>query len=605
MFKYVIILLCLFSQSANAKMNEPPPHKPQAKKEVVVKKEMKPVEKIEKMDKSAEDVAHIASSYEKALFEEFPEMAMFWGRADSDQTRFSDHSLDALAKWQKRQDQFLDKLNKINVSSLKGKPELITYQLLKQTLENDKAIRICKDELWNVNPLWGWHNILSMVAEKQSVGTPTARQQALKRWKTFPKVVNDEINNLKVGMKQGYTAPKPAVQRVIHQLKIMVNTPVEQSPYFELARRDGDAAFKSEMGKVVEQDVNVSLKKYLQFLEAEYLPHARDKIGLSALPQGEQCYHAKVKRETTLTLPPRDIHEYGLQHMLKLTREVAEIGQRQFAIQTMTDVFKQAKQSPQNLFHSEQEILDYNLAALARAKEKVGAWFDTIPHSEGTLKPYPLHRAKTGAAGEYHPPSDDGIRPGIFYINTYEPEAKSRVDQEATLFHELIPGHHFQVALAHEDKTHHTLDKYLWNSGFGEGWALYVERLADEMGIYKDDISRLGMLSNEALRTARLVVDPGIHVMNWDRQQAIDYIKQHTALNESIIEAEVDRYIMMPGQATSYMLGKREIETLREQAKKSLGAKFDIRQYHNQVLKNGAVTLPMLRQQINSWLENT
>jgi len=147
------------------------------------------------------------------------------------------------------------------------------------------------------------------------------------------------------------------------------------------------------------------------------------------------------------------------------------------------------------------------------------------------------------------------------------------------------------------------LNKYLWNAGYGEGWALYTERLADEMGLYKDDISRLGMLSNEALRTARLVVDPGIHVMNWTRDQAIDYLKNHTALEMHIIEAEVDRYIMMPEQATSYMLGKREIETLRELAKTKLGSEFDIREYHNQVLKQGAVTLPMLRAQIHAWLE--
>ncbi len=544
----------------------------------------------------------LADNYQKDWFDRFPELGMYFGRTDVAQNRFMDHSLSALSAWQKKEDDFLAALKALDEEALKNLPEYNTYQLLKETLENNKRARICKDELWNVNPLWGWHNIIAAIAEKQPVGTPEYRSLALQRWRTFDTVVNDEMHNLKIGLTEGYTAPKPAVQRVLKQLKIIINTPVENSPYLEFAKRDGDPTFKKQMLQIIETVINPSLKRYAYFLEEEYLPIAREEVGLAALPYGAECYAAKIQKETTLNLPAETIHEYGLSHMHLLKKEVATIGQREFGIQEMKEVFYQAKTSPQYLFHSEQDILDYNQAALARAKAKVDAWFKQIPKADGTIKPYPLHRAQTGAAGEYHPPSDDGKRPGIFYINTFEPQKRSRIDQEATLFHELIPGHHFQFALSFEDKSHHGLDKYLWNAGFGEGWALYTERLTDEMGLYSDDISRLGMLSNEALRTARLVVDPGLHVMGWSRQQAVDYLKQHTALDENIIESEVDRYIMTPGQATSYMLGKREIENLRQLAKVSLGERFDIREYHYQVLKNGAVTLPMLRAQIEAWL---
>ena len=288
--------------------------------------------------------------------------------------------------------------------------------------------------------------------------------------------------------------------------------------------------------------------------------------------------------------------------MDKLAKEVGVIGLRKYKTQDMAEVFRLAKNESTHYFSTEQDILDYNMLALSRAKAKASDWFDLMPKTPGIVKPYPLHRAKTGASGEYHPPSEDGKEPGVFYINTYEPQQRSRIDQEATLFHELIPGHHFQIALQYEDGAIPRLNRYLWNSGYGEGWALYVERLADEMGIYDDDISRLGMLSNESLRASRLVVDTGIHVMHWNRQQAIDYLTQHTALSENIIEGEVDRYIMLPGQATSYMLGKLEIENLRQLAQEKLGNRFDIRQFHNQVLKNGVVTLPMLRMQIENWL---
>ncbi len=554
-------------------------------------------------NETQKNLIQIATQYEKAYFKQFPELGAYWGRTDVALDRFTDHSIKALTVWQKTEDDMLLELKKLNVNQLKGSSEYHTYQLLKQTLESNIAVRVCKDELWNVNPLWGWHNILAMVAEKQPVGTPENRSLALKRWQTFSKVVDDEIHNLNLGLKEGYTAPKPVVERVLNQLTIILNAPIDDSPFFEFAKRDGDPAFKKQMAQLISNDINPSIKRYAQYLKDVYLPQAREKVGVSALPHGEQCYQAKVLKETTLGISPKEIHEFGLKHMQQLKREVATIGLREFGMQDMAEVYKHAKQKSLNFFHSEQDILNYNLAALERAKVKVPAWFDKIPKADGTLKPYPLHRAQTGAPGEYHPPSDDGSTPGIFYINTYQPEKRSRIDHEATLFHELIPGHHFQIALVLEDKTHHSLDKYLWNSGYGEGWALYTERLADEMGLYQDDISRLGMLSNESLRTARLVVDPGLHVMNWSRQQAVDYLKQHSAMEDNIIEAEVDRYIMAPGQATSYMLGKREIENLRQLSKDKLGDNFDIRQYHNQVLKNGTVTLPMLRTQIESWIE--
>jgi uncharacterized protein (DUF885 family) len=548
------------------------------------------------------EVFELAARYEKIYFKHFPETGTYWGRTDVPLDAFMDHSLEAVRTWEGIEDDFLNDLKGIPENELQGSA-LVTYRLLKQSLEGHQATRVCKNELWNVNPLWGWHNMLSVVAEKQPVGTPLNRQLALKRWHTVPKIVDDEIHNLKIGLQQGYTAPKPAVERVLNQLVLILNTPVEKSPFYDFAARDTDPAFKTQMAQIITDEINPAIQRYADFLEREYLPKARIEIGVAALPGKAACYQANLLKETTLAISPEEIYQFGLAHMEQLTLEIAEIGKREFGETHMATVFRLAKQDPKNTFKTEADMLAYNEQALQRAYEKASAWFDLVPKAKATLKPYPLHRAKTGAAGEYHPPSDDGERPGIFYINTYEPEKKTRIDQEATLFHELIPGHHFQVALAIEDKSHHSLNKYLWNAGYGEGWALYTERLADEMGLYKDDISRLGMLSNEALRTARLVVDPGIHVMNWTRDQAIEYLKNHTALEDHIIEAEVDRYIMMPGQATSYMLGKREIESLRELAKLQLGDQFDIREYHNQVLKQGAVTLPMLRAQIQTWLE--
>ena len=549
-----------------------------------------------------DQITTIADQFESEYFAASPETSLLSGRAEPVLSRFDDHSWIAYQDFELRKDEFLHRLQQIDPQTLKGTPQYITYRLLKDTLEHSKASRICNEPLWKVSPLDGWHVVSTQIAELQPVGTPEYREFALKRWATFSQVVQDEINKLKTGAEQGYTAPKAAVNAVLKQVHYLINSPIESSPYFDMASRDDDLVFQAEIKNLIKTVINPSLAQYATYLHDEYLPIARNAIGVSALPHGEACYQAKIQENTTLNIAAQDIHDFGRQHMDTLKKEVGDIGRELFGIESMAQVYELAMRAPQYLFHSEQEILDYNLAALARVQAKAADWFGTTPKTPGVIKPYPEYRAKSGAAGEYSPPSEDGSRPGIFYINTYAPEQQSQIGHEATLFHELIPGHHFQIALHYENKTHHSMDKYLWNSGFGEGWALYVERLADEMGLYSDNIAKLGMLSNESLRTARLVVDTGIHVMNWTRDDAIEYMKQHTSLSLGIIEGEVDRYIMLPGQATAYMLGKREIDTLKAEAKARLKHDFDIKEFHDHVLENGSVSLPLLRELIYQWL---
>jgi len=541
----------------------------------------------------------IASRYENDLFEHSPELGIFWGRPNVAQDRFTDHSILATVHWQQKEDHYLKEINQLDESALKNSDLYQTYRQLKETLSNNIGARICKEILWNINPSFdGWIAITTQVAENQPIGTPKNRTLALKRWQSFGLFVDVEINNLKEGLNQGYTAPKDAVIAVIKQAKIIINTKTEQSPYFDFARRDDNEVFKKQVTQLISTVINPALQRYVTFLEKDYLPQARKEIGVSALPNGYACYLAKVKKETTLDITPKEIYNFGLSHMASLNKEVATIGQKTFGLTNMTQVFERAQYHTDYLFTSKDAILKYNHLAYERAKSKLPEWFGIDPSQAVMIKPYPEFRAKTGASGEYYPPNQDGSRPGIFYINTYAPKTHSRVNQEAILFHELIPGHHLQLLVANQKIMHHSLDKYFLNSGFGEGWALYAERLADEMGLYSDDISRIGMLSNEALRTARLVVDPGIHVMHWTRSQAITYLKKHSTFNDRIIEGEVDRYIMNPAQATAYMLGKREIDKLRHQVEANKNEKFDIIEFHDQLLKYGMVTLPILKDNI-------
>jgi uncharacterized protein (DUF885 family) len=252
------------------------------------------------------------------------------------------------------------------------------------------------------------------------------------------------------------------------------------------------------------------------------------------------------------------------------------------------------------MFKSRDDLIRYSQAALARAKAAVPEWFGLLPTADVRIEPYPKYREKNGSS-EYNPPAEDGSRPALFYINAYEAEKKSRAPAESTAFHETIPGHHLQMAIALERKNIHPIGRYIFNSGFVEGWALYSERLADEMKLYSSDLDRLGMLSEQAFRASRLVVDTGIHSMGWTRQQAIDYMLAHTAEAADDISAEVDRYIVWPGQATAYMLGMLEIQDSRDQAKQAMGARFDIKAFHDRVLEDGAVPITFLSSKIRSW----
>jgi uncharacterized protein (DUF885 family) len=297
---------------------------------------------------------------------------------------------------------------------------------------------------------------------------------------------------------------------------------------------------------------------------------------------------------------PEEVHKTGLDEMARLTAEMREIGKRSFKTADVPALMRRLRTERQFLFKSRDELIQYSQAALARAREAAPRVFGRLPKADVRLEPYPAFRERN-APNEYNPPSEDGSRPGLFYVSAYQAEQKSRADIESIAFHETIPGHHLQIALALENTAIHPIGRYVGSSGFTEGWGLYAERLADEMGLYSSDLDRLGMLSAQALRASRLVVDSGLHALGWTREQAIDYMLQSSPQTREAIAAEVDRYIIMPGQATAYMLGRLEIEAARAEAQQAKGAAFDIRAFHDRVLEDGGVPLTFLRQKIRNW----
>jgi len=552
-------------------------------------------------------VRAIADEYWAAYVERYPEVATSLGVARAPHGRITDNSLGVLARWRIREDAWLREVRALEPRVPPADPAGVLAGVLRHTLEASVRTRACRTELWGVSDTGsGWQQSFADVAAAQPVGSPEKRQMALSRWRELARFIDTEVVNLREGVKQGTTAAKSTVHQVIAQLDALAVQPESDSPFFDPARRDGDPAFHDALARIVADDIRPAIKRYRDFLERDYLPKARESIAVSANPDGEACYRAAVSAFTTIDLTPRDIHERGLAEMAKIDAEMKVIAERSFKTSDVPALLERLRTDPQYLFKSRDELIAYAQAAVDRARAAMPRWFGILPKADVVIRPHPAYREPT--ADQYNSPAEDGSRPGVYLISTYEPEKKSKCGPESTAFHETIPGHHLQNVIALERKDGHPLLRFgvwlpggVYNAAYGEGWALYAERLADEMGLFSSDMDRLGMLGQQAWRAARLVVDPGMHVLGWSRQQAIDYMLAHTTAARAEVESEVDRYIAWPGQAVGYMIGALEIRRIREDAENRLGPRFDIRQFHDRVLEDGSLPLPMLRQKIDRW----
>ncbi|MCL7959462.1 MAG: DUF885 domain-containing protein [marine benthic group bacterium] len=545
----------------------------------------------------------IADEYVAGYYDEFPEEAYETGYPAAFD-RMGNHGAAERAAWQAREDAWLARLEAIDPVLLEGTDAAVPYRFSRERLEAATARRVCRTELWNVSPTWtGWQNFFPGVFAKQPVGTEQARSNAIARARDVARYIDTEIENLRIGMQEGYTAPGSNVERVIGQLEGMLSVWPEESPFYDPAIRDGDEAFAKELAAVISDEIFPAVRRYRLFLASEYLPASRNEIGVTSDPGGRDCYLASVLFHATLPLTPEEIHEAGLREMERIQNEMRDIGSRSFGTDNVTELLSRVREDPANRFETPEQIVAFAQEAVDRARAAMPEWFGFVPQAEVALKPYPEYMRVTGG-GFYSAGAADGSTPGTYEFGTFEPSDLNRGGGfEATTFHETYPGHHMQVYVGLEGPGVHPILKYFFSSGLGEGWALYTERLADEAGLYTADVDRLGMLSNEAFRAARLVVDPGIHALGWSRQDAVDYMLANTAASEGEVESEVSRYIAVPGQATAYLTGSLVIQDLRRKAEAALGDRFDIRAFHDRVIQDGTVTLTMLQASIDEWIE--
>lgn len=378
-----------------------------------------------------------------------------------------------------------------------------------------------------------------------------------------------------------------------------------------LAHPSDDPLRKVSVRNVAERDrlidvvVRPAFAAYRQVLH-ELVPNGRpgERAGLCWLPDGEATYAALARTHTTTDRTPEDLHRTGLELIEQLADEYVEIGARVFGVSTVAEIHHRLRTDPAMRYRDADEVLEISRAAVERAEKAAPNWFGLIPEQRCEVLPTPADQAPHTSVAYYVPGTADGSRHGIYYANTYKAEERDRCIAETNAFHEAVPGHHFQITLAQQLTQLPRLRRVARINAYLEGWALYCERLADEVGLYSDDLARLGMLALESIRTARLVVDTGVHAFGWSRQRAVDYLREATVMNEVEVQQETDRYIEWPGQALSYMVGRLEIQRMRARAEQTLGDTFDLKAFHDLVLGGGPLPLAVLDDVVTEWTQD-
>jgi len=432
-------------------------------------------------------------------------------------------------------------------------------------------------------------------------------ESMLARWWAMGSWVDQQIAQLRRGAAEGRTPVAGSVRRVIAQLDELAGRPLEDWPllaplHAQHAEWSEGAwrAFEVGLAGAVRDGLRPAFARYRAYLADDALPGARDEahVGLCHLPGGAELYARLARAHTTTDKAPEEIHEVGLAEIARIDAEITELGGRVLGTADLASTLVALRGDPSVHFRSGEEIVAVAEASLARAVAAIPDWFGRLPSAACVVVRMQPHEEQHSTIAYYREPPLDGSRPGRYYINTYAPETRPRYEAEALAFHESVPGHHLQVAIGQELEHLPAFRRHGDFTAFVEGWGLYSERLANEMGLYSGDLDRIGMLSYDAWRASRLVVDTGMHALAWSRGQAIEFMTAHTALAPNNIANEVDRYIGWPGQALAYKIGQLEIRRLRAEAEAALGASFDIRGFHDAVLSHGALPLSVLRHSV-------
>lgn len=460
------------------------------------------------------------------------------------------------------------------------------------------ALGSCETDLRLLNQISGWAVRWPGEWRALAVGSPEERAAALTRWAPAAGLLDADVAALREGIAAGRTAPRAVVRRVLDQVDGILAAAEAGSPpapgsALSPAARAADPAFRERWTRLVRAELLPAIRRYRDFLAGTYLPAAREAPGLSAIPGGKRCWLDAVESWTTLRLSGPEIERRGRAYLAEVEAELDATAPGD--LETILDRLREGD-FPDG-FETREDVVERSRRAIERAVAAAPEWFATPGENRIEVVPIDASLEESFPAGFYQPPSGGGA-PARYFVNTSHP-ASRRLMSEAIAFHETVPGHHtsFAVAVAHGSDP-----RAGFNSGFAEGWALYAERLADEMGLYSTALDRQGLLAKHLWAASRLVFEPGIHLHGWSRRRAIDYLTAHSALSPREAAVEVDRVIALPGQSLSYVLGYLELRDMRRRAETALGDRFDVRAFHDVVLAGGIRPLADVRRDVEAWV---
>lgn len=521
--------------------------------------------------------------------------------------RWPDRSLDAIQNRHAHNIAILTKLKALDRDSL-SPADRLNYDLFVRDYEE-----------YIEEYQYRWH----LIPITQRSGVQTADQLAdalrfetlkdyedwLARLRALPVHIEQTIALMREGVKAQIMFPKVVMQRVSAQIDHQIVGDAKASPFYKPFRHISTSIsepdrsrFASAAEKTITDSVVPAFRRLKQFFVEVYLPAAFDQVGIWQLPQGEARYRFAVRAHTTTQMTPAEIYEIGLSEVKRIRGEMQIIIEKLGYKESFQKFTEFLRGDPQFFYQTPEELLAAYRALTRRIDPLLVSLFKTLPRMPYGVEPVPKTIAPDSATAYYREPAADGSRAGTVFFNLHKPETRPKHEMMALSLHEAVPGHHLQIALAMEQQRLPNFRRYGGYTAFGEGWGLYAESLGKEMGLYDDPYSEFGQLTYEMWRAVRLVVDTGIHSMRWDRQKAIDFFLENTAKPEFDIINEVDRYIAWPGQALAYKIGQLKISAIRAKADKALGPKFDIRVFHDELLKDGALPLDVLETKMDAWI---
>jgi uncharacterized protein (DUF885 family) len=548
-------------------------------------------------------------SKQNALFDEFyewqlknfPELATSWGdyRYNS---QLGQYSLAANAQRHKESDDLLARLKAIPTDGMSDN-DLLSHRVLERQLEREDVNYDLKNFEMPVNQQNGVHTRLADLPNGMPFDSVPHYQDYISRLHQIPRVLVQTAEVMKQGIKDGLMPPKLVLEKLPGQCDGIISANPFLEPTKKFPKEFSDADKKrltDEITKAINDDVFPAYKKFAEFLLTEYDPKGRSALSIESLPDGKRRYAEAVKFMTTVNVTPEEVHQIGLKEVDRIAAEMTKLAQSQ-GYKDLASFRAAINNDPKWKPKSEQQILDVYTNYIHQMEPKLPGLFGLLPKSPVKVEPIPGF-AKA-AATHYVQGTPDGKRPGRVVVAVSNPTTRSLVDDEAVAYHEGVPGHHMQISIA---QTLPNLPKFRLHgfySAYAEGWALYSEELGKEIGLYKDPVSDYGRLNSELFRAVRLVVDTGIHDKNWTREQVIDYMHANDT-NDALAQTEADRYIAWPGQALAYKIGQLTIHKLRDEAKSQLGAKFDIKAFHDEILNGGSMPLDLLQERVEGWIKS-